>query len=90
MAELMCLSEQRRAHRRRMNAAFVVAVIGQIARLIAREGRAFGDGSPPIAWWTTFALALVAFGFAAHELRCVRALDRRMGALGKAIAQRGC
>ena len=33
-------------------------------------------------------LALVAFVFAAHELRCVRALDRQMGALDKVITPR--
>src|SRR5262249_38257934 len=84
LAELMCLAERRRAHRRRMNIAIAVAVIGQVARV----GRTFGDGSPPLAWWPTFVLALVAFVFAAHELRCVRALDRQMGALDKVITPR--
>jgi hypothetical protein len=87
LAELMGLAETRRAHRRRMIAAFAVALIGQLARLVAREGRVFGDGPPPLAWWTTLAIAIAAFAFAAYELRCVRALDRRMGALGRTIAR---
>jgi len=87
MAELLSASSARRAHRRRMAIWFAIGVAGQLARVIAIEIRAFGDGAPPAAWWTTLAIAIVAFVLAAIEQRHVRALDRRMGALGKTIAR---
>jgi hypothetical protein len=87
LAELLTAAEARRAHRRRMVVAFAIGAAGQLARVIAAETRAFGDGAPPAAWWTTLAIASIALGFAAFELRATRAIERRMGALGKTLAR---
>jgi MYXO-CTERM domain-containing protein len=82
IGELLRLADDRRQHRRRMVGATAAAGIGVIACAIASTDEAATRGP----WWTTLLIVALALGLAAHELRCVRALDDRIRALGRVLA----